>query len=78
MHVALRGRKKSPASSPNGAQNGGLERLTEPPNISPADEYAGKREEGLVDIGSALVADTQPAETVKPTECAFDNPAPFA
>lgn len=30
-----------------------------------------------MDIGSALVADTQPAETVEPTECAFDHPAPF-
>ena len=34
-----------------------LERLTKPLNVSPADEYAGKREECLMDIGTALVAD---------------------
>ena len=34
-----------------------LERLTKPLNVSPADEYAGKREECLMDIGTALIAD---------------------
>ena len=31
-----------------------------------------------MDISSALVADTQAAETVKPAQCAFDHPAPFS
>nr|WP_298410361.1 hypothetical protein [Janthinobacterium sp.] len=31
-----------------------------------------------MDISSALVTDTQTAETVEPTEHAFDHPAPFA
>ena len=34
-----------------------LERLTKPLNVSPTDEYAGKQEKCLVDIGTALVAD---------------------
>ena len=33
------------------------ERLTKPLNVSPADEYAGKREKRLVDIGTAFAAD---------------------
>lgn len=31
-----------------------------------------------MDISSALVADTQAAEAVKPAQCAFDHPAPFS
>lgn len=34
-----------------------LERLTKPLNAFPADEYAGKRENSLVFIGTAFVAD---------------------
>ena len=54
-----------------------LERLTKPLNVSPADEYAGKREKRLVDIGTEFVADASSAEAVQPAQRAFDHPAPF-
>jgi hypothetical protein len=40
-----------------------------------ADEAAGDREEGLVDVGSSFVAQSQSAVLVQPGEAAFDDPA---
>jgi hypothetical protein len=43
----------------------------EPPE---ADEAAAEREEGLVDLVAAIVADEQPLEVVQPGEGALDDP----
>ena len=43
-----------------------------------ADEAAADREEGLVDLGTAVVADEQPFEVVQPGEGALDHPAAAA
>ena len=40
-----------------------------------ADETAAERQECLVDVGAAVVADEQPFEVVEPGESALDNPA---
>jgi hypothetical protein len=46
--------------------------VAEPPE---ADEAAAEREERLVDVGAAVVADEQPFELVEPGERALDDPA---
>ena len=40
-----------------------------------ADEAAAEREEGLVDVGTAVVAHEQPFELMQPGEGALDDPA---
>lgn len=40
-----------------------------------ADEAAGDREEGLVDVGASFVAESESAVLVQPGEGAFDDPA---
>ena len=52
--------------------------LTIPVDVPPADERAGQREKGLMNVSAALVADPQPAKPVKPPEGSFDNPTPAA
>ena len=52
-----------------------LERLTEPPDLSEADESAGECGEGQVDVGAALVADGQATVAGQPGEGAFHHPA---
>lgn len=42
---------------------------------SEADQAAADREEGLVDLGAAVVADEQSFHPVEPGEGAFDDPA---
>jgi len=44
----------------------------------PADEATAEREEGLVDVGAAVVADEQAAELVQPGEGALDHPSEAA
>lgn len=46
--------------------------MLEPPE---ADEAAAEREEGLVDLGSAVVTDKQSFEVVQPGKGALDDPA---
>jgi len=43
-----------------------------------ADEAAGDREEGLVDVGAALEADAESAVLVQPGDRALDHPALLA
>ena len=52
-----------------------LEHLTKPLEMVVADEHATEREEGLVDVGSPLVAHAQAAKAVEPGERAFHDPA---
>ena len=47
-------------------------RRLQPPE---ADKAARDREEGLVDVCAAVVADEQPLELVEPGEGALDDPA---
>jgi hypothetical protein len=42
---------------------------------SEADEAAGDRDECFVDVGSAFVAEAEPAVLMKPGEGALDDPA---
>ena len=46
--------------------------------MAPGDEGTAELEEGLVDVGPALVADTQTAHAVQPGKGAPDFPAAFA
>jgi hypothetical protein len=43
--------------------------------LSEADEAAAEREQGVVDVGAAFVADEQSFEVVQPGEGALDDPA---
>ena len=52
-----------------------LEPLTKPLDMAPGDESAAELQEGLVDVGAALITDTQTAHAVQPGESALDNPA---
>jgi hypothetical protein len=40
-----------------------------------ADEGAAEGEEGLMDVGAAFVADSQPAKAVEPSQHPLDHPA---
>ncbi len=52
------------------------ERLTAPSlDVAPADEGSGKRQERLVDVGSALVTDREAAEAAEPRQRALHHPA---
>ena len=57
-----------------------LDRLTEcgPVELFEADEAAGDREEGFVDVGASLVADAEAAVLVEPGDRALDDPALLA
>jgi hypothetical protein len=52
-----------------------LERLTKPIDLLEADDRTSESEEGVVDIGTAFVADGQPSEAVEPGEGALHDPA---
>src|SRR4051812_45924589 len=57
---------------------GCLERLSEPRagwQVVEADERAGEVEEGLVDVGPALVADGEPAVAGEPGQGPLNDPA---
>lgn len=45
---------------------------------SPADHRAGEADEGLVDVGPLVVANSQPLELVQPTDRPLDRPALLA
>ena len=51
-----------------------LERLTEPSDLVEADEGAGERGEGPVDVGAAFVADGQAPEADQPGQGPFHDP----
>src|SRR5207247_6638689 len=46
--------------------------------LAEADEAAGEREEGFVDVVSGVVADKQSLELVEPSKGALDDPADAA
>lgn len=52
-----------------------LERLTEPPQGSEADECCGDDEEGSIEVGVPFVSDDEASELVDPGEGALDDPA---
>jgi hypothetical protein len=43
--------------------------------VSMADQDASDGEEGLVNVGSSLITDTQSAELVEPGQGAFNHPS---
>ena len=48
------------------------------PELFEADQAAADRDEGVVDVGSAFVADAEAAVLVKPGDRALDHPAAAA
>ena len=44
----------------------------------PANESAGKGQKCLMDVGSLLIANTQAAKLIKPSEGPFHHPSPSA
>jgi hypothetical protein len=43
---------------------------------TPADESASQRQECFVDVSPLLVADSQAAKLIEPSECSFYHPTP--
>src|SRR3954454_700938 len=64
-----------PSQARQGPEAEGLDRLTEPLDVSEADRGASEDREGEVDVVAALVADDQAAATGDPGQGAFDHPA---
>src|SRR5579875_2485221 len=58
-----------------GRRNPHLEHLTKPAQLVEADQSTAEGEEGMMDVGAALVADGQAAEAVEPGQRALDDPA---
>ena len=45
--------------------------------LSLAEDSTREDQEGLVDVGAAVVANAKASELMQPAQRAFDNPAPF-